>query len=76
MIRFFVWMIRGYQHLISPLLPPACRFEPSCSHYAVQALGAHGLMAGGWMSMCRVLRCNPLHPGGHDPVYKGERCGR
>ena len=76
MIRLLVWMIRGYQHLISPLLPPSCRFEPSCSRYTVSALSAHGLFRGGWLSTWRILRCNPLCAGGDDPVPMGECGGR
>ncbi len=74
MTRLIVWMIRGYQHLISPLLPPACRFEPSCSRYTAQALDVHGLVWGGWLGAWRILRCNPLSAGGNDPVPRGGCC--
>jgi uncharacterized protein len=60
--------IRVYRMLISPLLPPACRFYPSCSRYALDALGAHGLIRGTWLSVARLLKCHPFHPGGVDPV--------
>lgn len=63
-----VWTIRGYQRLISRRLPPMCRFYPSCSAYGLEAVQVHGLARGGAMAAWRVLRCNPFHPGGHDPV--------
>ena len=61
-------LIRGYQLIISPILPPSCRFYPSCSHYAHQAVAKHGAGKGGWLSLRRLLRCHPFHPGGYDPV--------
>jgi uncharacterized protein len=60
--------VRGYRLLLSPLLPPACRFFPSCSEYAEQALSHHGALRGGWLTARRVCRCGPWHPGGVDPV--------
>lgn len=63
-----VWTIRGYQRLISPLTPPMCRFTPTCSQYAVEALRVHGLVRGGMMATWRLMRCHPFNPGGHDPV--------
>lgn len=63
-----IWLVRGYQLVISPMLPPSCRFYPSCSHYAIEALERHGPLKGLWLSLRRVGRCNPWHPGGHDPV--------
>lgn len=60
--------IRGYQRFISPLLAPRCRFYPTCSHYAIEAVQTHGAFKGMWLALCRVLRCHPLHPGGDDPV--------
>lgn len=68
MAKLFIFVIRGYQLLISPLLGPHCRFHPSCSHYAVEALQRHGVLYGGYLSLRRVLRCHPWHPGGVDPV--------
>jgi putative membrane protein insertion efficiency factor len=75
MSGLIVWMIRGYQHLISPLLPAACRFEPSCSSYTAVALSRHGLVRGALLGMWRILRCNPLCAGGQDPVPQGGCCG-
>ena len=63
-----VWTIRGYQHLISRYTPPSCRFTPTCSQYALVAVGRFGALRGGWMAALRILRCHPFHPGGHDPV--------
>jgi len=62
------WLICGYQLIISPLLGPRCRFHPSCSHYAQEALQKHGLRRGGWLALRRIARCHPWHPGGVDPV--------
>jgi putative membrane protein insertion efficiency factor len=61
-------MIRGYQLVISPMLGPRCRFYPTCSHYAQEALQIHGLRHGGWLALRRIGRCHPWHPGGVDPV--------
>ena len=63
-----VLLVRGYQVAISPLLPPACRYYPTCSHYAVEALERHGAWRGGWLALRRILRCHPFRPGGYDPV--------
>ncbi len=63
-----IGFIRGYQLLISPVLPPSCRFFPSCSEYARQAVSKHGAGKGSWLSFRRLMRCHPFHPGGHDPV--------
>jgi hypothetical protein len=57
-----------YRRWISPVLPPSCRFEPSCSAYAVEALTTHGAPRGSWLTVRRLLRCGPWHPGGYDPV--------
>jgi len=64
--------IRGYRYFVSPLLGPACRFYPSCSQYAEQALERHGLFQGGWLAARRICRCGPWHPGGFDPVPERE----
>lgn len=60
--------IRGYQLAVSPLLGPRCRFYPSCSAYAVEALTTHGPLRGSWLAVRRLLRCHPWNPGGLDPV--------
>jgi putative membrane protein insertion efficiency factor len=64
-IRFGV---QAYRWCVSPLLPPSCRFHPSCSEYADEALRRHGACRGGWLALRRVCRCGPWHPGGVDPV--------
>jgi putative membrane protein insertion efficiency factor len=61
-------LIRLYQLTLSPLLPPSCRFEPSCSRYSYDAINRFGFFKGGWLSVKRVSRCHPFHPGGYDPV--------
>lgn len=66
--RLFVLPIRLYQRLISPLTPPSCRFEPSCSEYGAQAILAHGVVKGTLLAAWRILRCHPFTPGGFDPV--------
>ena len=68
MASFLIFLIRGYQKLISPLLGPRCRFHPSCSRYAVEALQKHGALRGAWLAARRLGRCHPLNPGGEDPV--------
>jgi len=69
MIRWLVLgAIRLYQWLLSPLLPPACRFWPTCSEYAAQAVQRYGVWQGGKLALRRLLRCHPFHPGGYDPV--------
>ncbi len=60
--------IRAYQLTVSRLLPPACRFWPTCSRYAHEAIDRHGLRQGTWMTLCRLARCHPFNPGGYDPV--------
>ena len=65
-----VLLVRVYQRLISPLFPSSCRYTPTCSEYAAQALTRHGFVRGLWMSARRVLRCNPWSDGGEDPVPK------
>lgn len=61
-------LIRLYQKLISPGLPPSCRFAPSCSQYALEALQRYGALRGVWLGARRLVRCHPWHPGGYDPV--------
>ena len=68
MKRVLAGIIRLYQRLISPLLPSACRFEPSCSEYARQAVLKYGVLKGTWLGLRRIVRCHPWNPGGVDPV--------
>lgn len=67
LIALAVLMIRGYQVTLSPLLGPCCRFQPTCSSYAIAALRKHGLWRGGWKSFWRIVRCNPWGGSGIDP---------
>ncbi len=66
--RVLVVPIRAYRRFVSPLLPHACRFYPSCSQYALEAVEKHGALRGGWLAARRLLKCQPFHPGGYDPV--------
>jgi putative membrane protein insertion efficiency factor len=68
--------VAGYRRFISPLLPPRCRFEPSCSAYALEALRVHGAARGLWLAMARIARCHPFHPGGYDPVPPRDGTGK
>jgi len=68
MKRFMIAVIRGYQTYISPMLRPSCRFQPTCSQYAVEAIEKYGAIKGGGMAIWRILRCNPFGKGGYDPV--------
>lgn len=68
MKRFMLAAIRFYRRSISPGLPPACRFFPTCSEYALEAIERYGALKGGWMAFWRILRCNPFSRGGYDPV--------
>ena len=68
MVRIAIGLLRIYRYLLSPLLGPRCRFMPSCSEYAMQALHTHGAVRGGWLSTRRLCKCHPWHPGGFDPV--------
>jgi putative membrane protein insertion efficiency factor len=63
-----IFLVRGYQVVLSPLLPATCRFYPSCSAYAVEALERHGAWRGTKLTIRRLARCHPFHPGGYDPV--------
>lgn len=61
-------LIKGYRRFISPLFPPSCRFQPTCSSYAIEAISNYGTIKGSWLAVTRILRCHPFHPGGYDPV--------
>lgn len=65
---FLVALLRAYQYAISPLLGRNCRYVPSCSEYAAEAVQKYGAARGGWLGLKRVCRCHPWHPGGYDPV--------
>ncbi|WP_334176855.1 membrane protein insertion efficiency factor YidD [Pseudoxanthobacter sp.] len=69
------FLIRGYRLLLSPFLPDACRYQPTCSAYGEEAIGRFGLWAGGWMTLARLLRCHPLGASGFDPVPQTARDG-
>ncbi|MCY0888807.1 MAG: membrane protein insertion efficiency factor YidD [Alicyclobacillaceae bacterium] len=68
MQRLLLSLIRGYQKYISPLKPPTCRFYPTCSEYAFEAVSRYGAFYGGWLAVRRISRCGPWNPGGVDPV--------
>ncbi len=68
--RLLLALLRAYQWAVSPLLPPACRFVPTCSNYALEAVERFGVLRGGMMAAWRVLRCHPFVRGGYDPVLK------
>ncbi len=63
-----VWAIKGYRRFISPMLPPSCRFTPTCSAYTLTAIERYGVLRGGWLGVKRIARCHPWNPGGQDPV--------
>jgi uncharacterized protein len=68
MKTLIIGIIRLYRTLISPLYLPTCRFQPTCSQYAIEAISRFGAVQGSWMAIGRILRCNPFYPGGYDPV--------
>lgn len=68
MKHLLILLVRAYQLVLSPLFGKNCRFHPSCSAYAVEAIQKYGSLRGGWMALRRILRCHPWHPGGCDPV--------
>ena len=68
MRRVLISLLKLYKVAISPLLPPSCRFVPTCSEYAREAIERYGALRGMWMGLRRLLRCHPFHPGGYDPV--------
>ena len=67
MRRLLAGLIRAYQRFLSPALPPSCRFHPSCSQYALEAVTRYGALRGSWLAARRLARCHPFHPGGFDP---------
>lgn len=66
--KILLILIRFYRRCISPLFPPCCRFYPTCSAYALEAVTKYGAAKGGWLALKRILKCHPFHPGGYDPV--------
>lgn len=68
MKKFLIFIIKLYRKYISPLKKPCCRFYPSCSQYAIDAISKHGSIRGGFMAIKRIIKCNPFNPGGYDPV--------
>jgi len=66
--RALMLLVTGYRRFVSPLFGPTCRFEPSCSAYSLEALRVHGALRGTWLTVRRIARCHPFHPGGYDPV--------
>ncbi|SDB89810.1 hypothetical protein SAMN05421734_102294 [Pelagirhabdus alkalitolerans] len=66
--KLLLSIISGYQRYISPMKQPSCRFQPTCSTYGKEAITRFGAFKGGWMTIIRILKCQPLHPGGFDPV--------
>ena len=68
MKHLMMWLIGGYRKYISPMMRPHCRFEPTCSAYALEAIDKFGALKGLWLAIRRILKCHPFHPGGYDPV--------
>ena len=68
MKRVLLRAVRGYQRIISPILPPACRYQPTCSAYALEAIERHGALRGSWLAIRRLARCTPWGGSGYDPV--------
>lgn len=68
MKQVLLWLVRFYQYAISPMLPPRCRYSPTCSQYAVEALQKYGAIKGSWLALKRISRCHPWGGSGHDPV--------
>jgi len=66
--KILIVLVKGYQALISPFFPPACRFYPTCSTYFIQAVEKYGAIKGSFLGIKRILKCHPFHPGGYDPL--------
>jgi uncharacterized protein len=75
MSGLLIWVIGVYRRRVSPLFPPACRFTPTCSQYATEAIRVHGALRGTLLAAGRVLRCHPFSGGGHDPVPRARKGG-
>lgn len=73
--RAAIKLVRGYQLLLSPLLGSNCRFQPTCSHYCIEAIGRHGVLRGGWLAIRRIARCHPWGGSGYDPVPEARTPG-
>ncbi|WP_076060030.1 membrane protein insertion efficiency factor YidD [Mycobacterium sp. IS-1264] len=72
--RLLIFLIQTYRHMVSPLRPPTCRFVPTCSQYAVDALTEYGLIRGSWLAAVRLAKCGPWHQGGWDPIPERRGC--
>jgi putative membrane protein insertion efficiency factor len=72
--RALIFAIQLYRHMVSPLRPPSCRFMPTCSQYAVEALTEYGVIKGSWLAAVRLAKCAPWHPGGWDPIPERRGC--
>jgi len=68
MAKILLLLLRAYKYLLSPFFPQGCRFLPTCSVYSMEALGKYGILKGIYLSLRRILKCHPFHPGGYDPV--------
>jgi len=68
MSKVAILLLKIYKKLLSPLLPPVCRFTPTCSEYSMEAFARHGFFRGTWLTVKRLLKCHPFYPGGYDPV--------
>ncbi|KKI88876.1 hypothetical protein WQ54_29390 [Bacillus sp. SA1-12] len=75
MKNIFISLIKFYQKFISPLTPPTCRFYPTCSHYGLEAYKRFGIIKGSYLTIKRILKCHPFHPGGFDPVPEKKEHG-
>ncbi|QLL07462.1 membrane protein insertion efficiency factor YidD [Mycobacterium vicinigordonae] len=74
MARFLIYLIQLYRHMVSPLRPASCRFVPTCSQYAVDALAEYGVARGSWLTVVRLAKCGPWHSGGWDPIPERHEC--